>query len=380
MSDPEDHIAALRSYYGQQFANYVGLAAEYGLTALRTATVLSGGSLVAFPTVVVAFDLAITPSDLLIPAGLFIGSLSLAALAMFWSYLNFNALAAQAWSDLNREEIEVSEKFDTMTFHRLKDYRKRSKESWLQEAQKAEKTTEWTFWAGVLTGVGAYVLFVVGVVVSALSLIAASDAEELGHTVAQTHEACAYDEAALMALDYQAFDQDLTPGGWRPIADIPECKPVAADLIARWRDAHGSEVAADDLGTLYFHEAQVRAQIGDYAAAIPLFARSYKSEDDAADVPAEDLQAWRSAFDSWNIFVDAHIAFMERDRPKLERARERLAAVPEPPGFTEALKQAMPASFPADQLVWPLNLDDVDAMLRCFDATYGSLCPEEGVQ
>ena len=41
---------------------------------------------------------------------------------------------------------------------------------------------------------------------------------------------CIENRSALLALDQKAFDQTLD-SGWRPIANRPECRLAAADLI-----------------------------------------------------------------------------------------------------------------------------------------------------
>ncbi|MEQ8433194.1 MAG: hypothetical protein RIA71_03045, partial [Oceanicaulis sp.] len=49
---------------------------------------------------------------------------------------------------------------------------------------------------------------------------------------------CGVDEdrlAALLALDQDAFDQDMN-GGWRVVARQDSCRAAAADLIEVWRD------------------------------------------------------------------------------------------------------------------------------------------------
>ena len=48
---------------------------------------------------------------------------------------------------------------------------------------------------------------------------------------------CSYDREALMALDEHSFDQDLA-GGWRKLADIPDCREIAADLVRDYRESH----------------------------------------------------------------------------------------------------------------------------------------------
>jgi disulfide bond formation protein DsbB len=174
MSDALGHLAAARAYYGQQVAAYIGTGAEYGLSVLRSAIILSGGSLIAFPTVVVAFRLAIGPSEIVLPAAIFVLSVVTAALSMFLAYMNFNSMADGAWCDLNREEIEIAEKHDTETFHRLRNHRQKTKQEWLNIASKAEKRTEWTFWAATIFGVLAYLLFAVGVVLSGVELVSSA--------------------------------------------------------------------------------------------------------------------------------------------------------------------------------------------------------------
>ncbi len=49
-------------------------------------------------------------------------------------------------------------------------------------------------------------------------------------------QGCHYDRAALMALDEDAFDQDMA-GGWRKL-EYDGCEAEAADLIRDWRVAH----------------------------------------------------------------------------------------------------------------------------------------------
>lgn len=151
-----------------------------------------------------------------------------------------------------------------------------------------------------------------------------------------------------LELDEQAFDQDGAKG-WRPLAR-PGCFIAAADLIAAWRKRHPGHGPM-----LYFHEAQMRAAGGQYAAAAPLFAQ-------ARSGPNE----WRIDT-GWNHYVDASIAFVRRDLPGLKSARATLAALPIPaeqPGVAEAAKaEARPEN-------WPPNLEVVDGLIRCFEKGY----------
>ena len=153
---------------------------------------------------------------------------------------------------------------------------------------------------------------------------------------------CQVDRHALLALNQDAFDQDMT-GGWRELADRPGCMASAADLIRAYR-AH----AQSRLSILYWHEGQLRATLGDYAAAIPLLEASRKPQDSSG----------------WNPYVDATVAFLRGDRAALVQARDRLAALPRPPDFRD---QVLANGF---HLTWPMNLEVVDGLLRCFGRPY----------
>ena len=86
-------------------------------------------------------------------------------------------------------------------------------------------------------------------------------------------EPCAYDTAAMLALDEEAFDQDLSDGGggWRAIANRPGCELAAADLLAAYRAAHPEANAL-----LAWHEGQMRATAGQSERASPLLDKDRK--------------------------------------------------------------------------------------------------------
>ena len=151
----------------------------------------------------------------------------------------------------------------------------------------------------------------------------------------------------MLALDENAFDQDLT-GGWRALSN-KGCELAAADLIAAYRAAH----AGGRSYLSFWHEGQLRADARQTARATALFARARK--------PAAQDAGW-----GWNLYVDGSIAFLRRDRPALQRARNRLAALPPPPSLA-----AMhgPDGQPV-QVGWPMNLNVLDGLLRCFDRDY----------
>ena len=157
---------------------------------------------------------------------------------------------------------------------------------------------------------------------------------------------CAYDRDRMMALDQQAFDQDMK-GGWRVVAREPVCAIAAADLIRDYRESHRLSATI-----LYWHEGQMRAEAGQYEAAIALFDRSREAEPDPF---------------GWNFYVDASIAFLRGYRPALLRARTALAALPRPENFE-------PRDSSGRRLIiaWPMNLNVVDGLIRCFGQSYAA--------
>jgi hypothetical protein len=156
---------------------------------------------------------------------------------------------------------------------------------------------------------------------------------------------CSFDREALLALDYQAFDQD-SKGGWRALAQ-KGCNRAAADLIRDWREHH-----RDNGYMLFWHEGQSRAFSGDYRAAIGLFEKSRRP-------PGEDQIGW-------NFYVDGSVAFLRGDLPKLRVARVRLTRVPKPlewDGMRGTDGKLLNAS-------WPVNLNVLDGFIRCWGKRY----------
>lgn len=166
---------------------------------------------------------------------------------------------------------------------------------------------------------------------------------------------CEYDRSRLLGLDESHFDQDET-GGWRALAAKPGCDLVAADLLRDYRQVHGNAA-----GILYWHEGQLRALAGQAEAAVALMARSRKPDD-----------ADRAG---WNPYVDATIAYLRKDRPALEQARARLAAVVPPigdgvPPVKDGYMEVRLDNGQMMKFLWPPNIDVVDGLLQCFDKPY----------
>lgn len=176
---------------------------------------------------------------------------------------------------------------------------------------------------------------------------------------ARAADSCAYNLPAMLALDEQAFDQDLANGGggWRALANKPDCELAAADLLAAYRVAHPK---SDPI--LAWHEGQMRATAGEYERAIPLLEQDRK--------PAEQDVA------GWNYYVDATVAFLRRDRASLVKAQQQLAAVPYPaenglpPLKSGFLEIPSPPGQPAMRMRWPPNIEVVEGLLACFGKPY----------
>ncbi|MDT3554970.1 hypothetical protein ROV95_02095 [Stenotrophomonas maltophilia group sp. msm1] len=112
---------------------------------------------------------------------------------------------------------------------------------------------------------------------------------------------CRYDRAAMLAMEPDAFDQDLE-GGWRTLADRG-CHREAADLLA----AYAALPKAAGNTMILWHEGQMRAEAGQYPQAVALMQRTYKPTDTDPGY--------------WNAYVDGTIAFLRRrDRGAGERA------------------------------------------------------------
>jgi hypothetical protein len=185
---------------------------------------------------------------------------------------------------------------------------------------------------------------------AAFSVLALSEPAEAQTT--NTVDACAYNRAALLALSYDRFDQDLN-GGWRYVSNGEGCGLVAADLIAAYRDVNAPKLTPYNVKLLNWHEAQLRASAGQVAESISLFERTF------------DPHPGQTA---WNDYVRATLAFMRGDRPALLAARDSLARTPKPEGFEEMRRQFR-EKF-GSEFRWPANLDVVDGLIACFGKPY----------
>lgn len=163
---------------------------------------------------------------------------------------------------------------------------------------------------------------------------------------------CSYDLEAMLALDRNAFDQDLQ-GGWRVLAAKDGCEIATAELIRAWRHEK-----RDHTHILYWHEGQLRAEAGQTSEAVALFRLTYQPADEDAGF-------------GWNHYVSGTIAFLQRDRKGLAAAMTLLKAVPEPDNnsFTRPDGTVV-------QLTWPPNLKVLEAFERCWDNSYAEAYSE----
>jgi hypothetical protein len=139
--------------------------------------------------------------------------------------------------------------------------------------------------------------------------------------------ACRRDEAALMALDYEAFDQDLTPGGWREVAAVPDCARDAARLISHWREAHEGKLSPAEQWTLWWHEGQALASAGDYQAAVRRMQTAQTFHDDSPPPPGtpdDEVEMFRANILVRDAWEEATLAFLRRDRAAFEKSRAQM--------------------------------------------------------
>jgi hypothetical protein len=137
-----------------------------------------------------------------------------------------------------------------------------------------------------------------------------------------------------LTLAYDTFDQD-DHQGWRVLEDAG-CDAEAATLIAAYaaQQAHPHPVLA-------WHRAQMLARSGRTAEAIEATRQTLRpphSDDD-------------SGFD-WNDYASATIAFLQGDKPALQKHRDLLAAAASKSEFNQP------------------NLRSTDRLLRCFGQPY----------
>ncbi len=162
---------------------------------------------------------------------------------------------------------------------------------------------------------------------------------------------CTVDTPAMLKLAPAQFNQDLQ-GGWRPLGNREGCAGAAADLLAAYRAAHWGTLTPQQLHINYWHEGQAPAMAGQAKAAIPLLM-------DGVDPDGED------GFYEYGLGT---VAFLNHDLAALKAARARLAAMAQPAWFAKAAAHAK-AKY-GSVMTWPLNLNVLDGLIRCYGRPY----------
>lgn len=143
--------------------------------------------------------------------------------------------------------------------------------------------------------------------------------------------------------DYKSFDQ-AQKSGWRQLAQEGRFKE-AAKLIDRYRKRRKS-LDVSQVVNLLFHAGQLYAFADCNDIALERFKKA--KYDPIPDVEPAQMKAF---FEEWNVYVDATIAFIRKDRMKLLECRTRMANIPN-------VSREMS------------NLDVVDSLIRNFDKPY----------
>lgn len=116
----------------------------------------------------------------------------------------------------------------------------------------------------------------------------------------------------LMELSFDGFDQTMGEG-WRKYSDRG-CKSEATSLLEDYFEIHHAELEGWQKRINRWHAGQIYASMDNYETARERFLVSYDA--DEAEHPEFP----------WNDYVDATIAFIDGDREKLQKHRDRIAA------------------------------------------------------
>ncbi len=174
-------------------------------------------------------------------------------------------------------------------------------------------------------------------------------------------EECGIDDAEhdrLLRLSQDDFDQDFK-GGWRVYSYKEGCKNASAELIKDYI-LFSQPHPPNSHGILRWHAGQLKAGSGRTKEAIQFFRGTYKDLDDHGE--------------TWNLYVDATIGFLENDKDKVQYVYDRLSAIEVPETLKEQRRQflknnpdiTMPEGF-VDE---PQNLSVVRRLLKCFGQPY----------
>lgn len=161
----------------------------------------------------------------------------------------------------------------------------------------------------------------------------------------------------LIGLSYRDFDQDFK-GGWRAIDYKDGCKIAAQNMLKSYLTYHAYKHHSER-SMLLWHTGQVLAGDNKYDEAVKYFRQTYKSGDHSTE---------------WNLYVDATIAFLRKDKSALITARDTLAlqTVSEEMKASRRgfLKQNSNVTMPNGFVDEPQNLSVVNKLIKCYDEPY----------
>jgi len=145
------------------------------------------------------------------------------------------------------------------------------------------------------------------------------------------------EEQALIAKTYSEFDQSMGKG-WRAYADRG-CYALCSKILDRYVTEHRATMLDWQISVVTWHAGQMYAYDGVYDLARLRF-RATINPNEPKDTPI-----------LWNDYVNATLAFLDKDMDKLVFHRNRIAEGPEFNGSKA-------------------NLAVVDGLIRCFDKPY----------
>jgi len=131
-------------------------------------------------------------------------------------------------------------------------------------------------------------------------------------------QSCA--ENKYLDQDYKSFDK-AQKSGWRQLAQEGRFKE-AAELIDRYRKRNKS-LDVSQVVNLLFHAGQLYAFAESNDIALERFKKAKYDP-----IPDVELAQMKAFFEEWNVYVDATIAFIKKDRMKLLECRTRMANIP----------------------------------------------------
>lgn len=212
----------------------------------------------------------------------------------------------------------------------------------------------------------------------AASILASCTSEPVPETTRPSPQAfvdCGVTDAEyfrLMALPQNDFDQDMD-GGWRAIAYEDGCESVAGYLIEDYIVKYDIQPHTDN-DILFWHVGQMHAHADDYERAKIFFEQSY-----LPDTPPDEHEY------EWALYAEGTIAFLDKDRPALEAAIDKLAKIPVDPQRIASVRKMQAenpkVTFPEGFPEKPLNLIALEGLLGCFDQpyseAYGKKCKAE---